>query len=299
MSTSNIGLEIGANKPTNRQYFYSYAVDWIVVIVMIIINVIIYYLKPHHRNFSINDATIKFPMKDDTVPFWAAGVISVALPALVVIGFSLFKRRSFFRMQVGLLALAMSHLTTLVITDSLKALVGRNRPDFLSRCKVDMTKVLTIAGGTGSSVSAIPVDPPLGLYSSSICTNTDAAVLKDGMMSFPSGHSSTTFCGMLFLSLFLCAQLSVYNGKTRTAYLFLVFTPIVIAVLVAASRSYDNRHHWQDILGGSIIGVICAWYCYRFYFPSVASAECRNPYNRRFDDGYTNVEERSPKPSIV
>lgn len=33
-------------------------------------------------------------------------------------------------------------------------------------------------------------DPPYQLSNSTICTQTDIAILKDGFRSFPSGHSS-------------------------------------------------------------------------------------------------------------
>lgn len=45
--------------------------------------------------------------------------------------------------------------------------------------------------------------------SSGICQERDPAVLREIFASWPSGHSSFSFAGLLYLSLFLCAKFSV------------------------------------------------------------------------------------------
>ena len=77
----------------------------------------------------------------------------------------------------GILGLLLSEGFAFVITAALKNEIGKPRPDLIDRCRPE----------EGSS------DPPVfGLSNSTICTQTDHSILKDGFRSFPSGHSSCT-----------------------------------------------------------------------------------------------------------
>ena len=69
-----------------------------------------------------------------------------------------------------------ANVAAYTITGVLKNATGKPRPDFINRCR------------------ALPgsVDPPVfGLSNSTICTQTDHGILKDGFKSFTSGHSSS------------------------------------------------------------------------------------------------------------
>ena len=61
--------------------------------------------------------------------------------------------------------------------------------------------------------------------------------------SFPSSHATNMFTGMMILSF-------IYR-KLRIAFW-------VIAVMVAYSRIYVGVHYPLDVLGGIILGIICA-----------------------------------------
>jgi membrane-associated phospholipid phosphatase len=61
------------------------------------------------------------------------------------------------------------------ITGALKNAIGKPRPDLISRCIVDESKI-----APGKYV----------LQTIDICTQTDNYILQDGFKSFPSGHSS-------------------------------------------------------------------------------------------------------------
>ena len=81
-------------------------------------------------------------------------------------------------MNCGILGLGLSSATAYMITSVLKNATGKPRPDLIDRCQPR-------AG------SQDPV--PFGLSNSTICTQTNHAILKDGFRSFPSGHSSSEF----------------------------------------------------------------------------------------------------------
>ena len=79
-------------------------------------------------------------------------------------------------LNCGILGLVLSEGMAFVITGTFKNAVGKPRPDLIDRCQPK-------AGST---------DPtPFGLSNSTICTQTDEAILKDGFRSFPSGHASS------------------------------------------------------------------------------------------------------------
>lgn len=55
-------------------------------------------------------------------------------------------------------------------------MVGRPRPDLLSRCHVDTARAQAAITSTA-----------ITLFNSTICTSTDTSTLNDGFRSFPSG----------------------------------------------------------------------------------------------------------------
>lgn len=141
-----------------------------------------------------------------------------------------------------------------MIVASLKNAIGKPRPDLIDRCQP-------------REGSADPL--PFGLSTSAICTQTNNRILKDGFRSFPSGHSSTAFGGLFYLSLYLAAKLHIMDSRGEVWKLFVVLTPTLGAALVAGSRIMDARHHPFDVISGSLIGMLFAWAAYRQYFPSV------------------------------
>ena len=141
-----------------------------------------------------------------------------------------------------------------MITAILKNATGKPRPDFIARCSpVD-----------GS------VDPvPFGLSNDTICTQTDHGVLKDGYRSFPSGHSSASWGGLFYLSLYLAGKMHMLDNRGEVWKVFVCLVPTSGAALIAISRIEDARHHPFDVIFGSLLGVVCAWVSYRQYFPSL------------------------------
>jgi hypothetical protein len=57
-----------------------------------------------------------------------------------------------------------------------------------------------------------------------------------------------------------------YQNAAPPVYtLILILVPIGSAIYICASRFVDFRHFGFDILFGSLIGITCAWFSFRFY----------------------------------
>ena len=233
-------------------------------------------VTPFNQHFSLRNYTIQYPYAvKERIPIPLALVISVLMPmgiiaiyALVIDGIFSHRRKQtgagwsniyrlkdrLWELNCGILGLLLAEGAAFVITGSLKNLCGKPRPDLIARCQ-------PLAGA---------VDPPVfGLSNSTICTQTDKAIMADGFRSFPSGHASSAFAGLFYLSLYLAAKLHVLDNRGEVWRTFTVLIPTLAASCIAMSRIMDARHHPFDVLFGSAMGILVAWAAYRQYFPPV------------------------------
>jgi membrane-associated phospholipid phosphatase len=127
----------------------------------------------------------------------------------------------------------------LLFVETMKIYAGRLRPDFIDR--------LRVFGGITPNLG----DTTMQYFCDTIQVNTN---LREGRLSFPSGHSSTSFGSMVPVCLFLVFHLRpwFFGCIFRLVGCLL---PLYLAFFVAVSRTRDNRHHFADIFAGSVIGV--------------------------------------------
>jgi membrane-associated phospholipid phosphatase len=134
---------------------------------------------------------------------------------------------------------------TVLLTDLVKLYVGYLRPIFYDICEPD------------------------GAYEE--CTSGDDREIR---LSFPSGHASLSFCGLVLLSLYLersfgITKLRVWKHDASTGQIvlshtsypglrrvisILCYAPVLLAGFIASSRVVDNKHFPVDVVGGSILG---------------------------------------------
>ncbi|KAF7968275.1 hypothetical protein HWV62_31069 [Athelia sp. TMB] len=85
----------------------------------------------------------------------------------------------------------------------------------------------------------------------------------------------------------MAGKLHLFDGRGHAAKTWICLTPLAAASLVAYSRSMDYRHHWSDILVGSIVGLTFSYFSYHQYYPHLASPASHRPFSPRIlrDDG--------------
>ncbi|KAH9626838.1 hypothetical protein KSS87_002483 [Heliosperma pusillum] len=222
--------------------------DWLILLLLVIIDIVLNVIEPFHR--FVGEGMMEdlmYPLKGNTVPFWAVPIIAILLPFLIFLIYY-FIRKDIYDFHHAILGLLFSVLITSVITDAIKDGVGRPRPDFFWRCfpngKAGYEKV------TGDV----------------ICTGLKS-VIKEGHKSFPSGHSSWSFAGLGFLAWYLGGKIRVFDRRGHVAKLCIVLSPILLAAMVAVSRVDDYWHHWQDVFAGGLLGMVISSFCYLQFFP--------------------------------
>lgn len=241
--------------------FRRYVPDWLCAFVIFVyFFAVAEHAKPFNRQFKLSDPTIQHPFAThERVSGPACLVIAAVVPLVVMTVVTFIKHRNhkdhaWHVLQVSLLAVALSVSVDGVITDILKNWVGRPRPDFLARCGPKLGTPTDFFVDVGVCTA------PMG-----------TRVLTDGMRLTPLGHSLISFSAFLFLAMWLFGQLQLLrNVAAQPVYLYLVAaSPLVLAAYVALSRVQDYRHHFVDIISGSMLGCTVAVVIYRKFFNSV------------------------------
>lgn len=329
----------------------SYIFDWVIIIALAGAGGGLNFIQPYMRPFSLLDLDISYPyIPNQIITVGTLVLVSLVAPAFVVAfvtaffvpGWHFAKARGWSKKKIlmaklwelekGWAGLALSCAGAFFVTQAAKNLFGKPRPDFLDRCQPDLGNLQRyIVGGYGQDISA-----RWTLVTSAICTTTDQALIRDGFRSFPSGHSSFSWAGLLYLTLFLCAKLNIAipylplqpepsdalerrkkmdlellpmhnhgpsneidNRKSEDAmlstqphgtegplkrdgrlhpsnikdlaaappnYLLIVaFFPVGVAFYICSTRYVQYWHHGFDIIFGALIGILTAWFSFRWY----------------------------------
>ncbi|KAF6764843.1 phosphatidic acid phosphatase type 2/haloperoxidase [Ephemerocybe angulata] len=252
-----------------RKLLWSYAPDWILTLVLAALFFSLDKVDGYRRVFSLEDTSLRHPYTlHERVPDSWLYIICGVVPLVSLPLINFFTVRSWWDFHNSWLGLVLGLALTGSITQFVKITVGRPRPDIVARC-------IPPAGA---------VDPPFELTDWTICTQVDVTILRDGFRSFPSGHSSMSFAGLGFLSFYLAGKMHLFDKRGHAGKAWLALTPFCAAALVAISRSMDYRHHWHDILVGSVLGVVLSFFAYRQYYPSLSSELSHRPYSPRIKD---------------
>ncbi|XP_068190681.1 phospholipid phosphatase 1-like isoform X2 [Antennarius striatus] len=242
--------------------------------------------RPFRRGFFCRDESIRFPFKEDTVPpQWLGGVMIPVVVITMIAGESLLvylkrlRSRSSFgcyascvykAVGVFLFGAALSQS----LTDIAKYSIGRLRPHFLDVCQPDWTQF----------------NCSLGDYIENYTCTGEPWRVKEGRLSFYSGHSSFSMYSMMFLALYLQARLRAEWARLLrpTIQFFL----IAASVYTGLSRVSDYKHHWSDVLVGLLQGaamaVLVVFFVSDFFKPQEEPHKDENLTDTNLQEGATN-----------
>ncbi|KAF8474828.1 phosphatidic acid phosphatase type 2/haloperoxidase [Kalaharituber pfeilii] len=276
-----------APSPRQLKSILLYLIDWIFVGGTALVAFSFSRLTPNVRPFSIEDVSISYPHQHNAkIPTRLLVIISTIIPgiliALVVFGLPSYRSQQLktriWLLNTSWLGLGISLAGAMLVTDGMKNLVGKPRPDLLSRCSPDPER---LASGNYSIGDRYLFGP--GICTSWYRTTTDGldkSELLDGFRSWVSGHASISFAGLTFLTLFLISHVlkqlgapgnGVANLKSPRTYhpsaplLLILSAPLLGAAYVATTRYSDYRHHGVDIILGSLLGIFTAFVGWNWY----------------------------------
>lgn len=199
-----------------------------------------------------------YPVRKEVVPIWLAAFIAFFTPFVFFVLFQI-RRRSLDDLFTTTMGLLKSLITAAVFQVWLKWLIGGFRPHFYAVC---MPNVAQFSQPSGTQFAHY-------MYDRSVCTG-DRKAVNDALESFPSGHSTAAFAGLIYLALYFNAQLKVMSAHNPAYWkMILFFAPILGAVLIGGALTIDKFHHHWDVIGGGLIGTACAFVAFRQTFASV------------------------------
>lgn len=266
-------LSFGSTSLTTSSHWVKWRIsDVIVLIVSIVVNVPVYYQHPFQRQFYINDLTISHPYAaHERVSNGLLLLCSLGIPLVSIItvwALLADKRHRWYLLYISLLGLFLSWTLNTLFTNYIKNWIGRLRPDFLARCEPK---------------EGLPKDTLLNAVD--VCTTQKVERLLEGFRTTPSGHSSESFSGLGYLYLWLSGQLITSHPQTGLWRKIVAFLPVLGAMLIALSRTQDYRHHFVDVILGSVIGSVFAHFIYKRNFPALDSPL---PFKPLLDDSDVN-----------
>lgn len=291
----NLGLK---NSDIIRRLYKWKIIDFTYSVVLAILDfTVVHWAHPYERQFTVNDITLSHPFAEhETISATALLILAVTIPLTIFTVTNILftpKGRRLYVFYLSVLGLAVSMTTCDFLVDTMKNWVGRCRPDFLDRC-----------------IPRKDALPDTLYFAKDVCTTTNIPKLLDGFRTTPSGHSSMAFSCLGYMTLWMMGQYLGCSCNYVGAWRFLVSClPSLFAAYIAFSRTQDYRHHFVDVLIGSGLGWMVAWWSYRRYFPSVYHkysyvpsiildiAE-KGPDDYQTHDFYTEVAEHDWRPDL-
>ncbi|KAM3956717.1 putative phosphatidate phosphatase [Aphomia sociella] len=213
--------------------------------------------EPYRRGYFINDESIRLPLKEETISEGALAGSGFAVVIVCILAIEVYRDKqgkgagekylsgrllpgwvweSYRSIGVYTFGAACQQLSA----NMAKYMLGRLRPHFYAVCQ-------PVANESS------PLNE-LGYIVDYTCQGTDASLIKNARLSFPSAHSSYAMYSAIFLIFYIQTKCKWRRSKLlRHGVQYAVF---IAAWYVGLSRVVDHKHHWSDVAVGFLNGAV-------------------------------------------
>ncbi|XP_026320833.1 phospholipid phosphatase 1-like [Hyposmocoma kahamanoa] len=254
-------------------------------VILIFLLVELRFIPGGQFGFRCNDPALSYQFNGDTISWKWLMVVTILLPLVVMLlterkYHNVDKQRPKNRALRWYKEYMYGFVLNLTVVQVLKLIVGSPRPHFFDTC---MPKEATTCQDSD--------------YVSSY-TCTKAHWMNQSDRSFPSGHTSLALHAALFIVYYLHRR-----SKPHTRAIRAIQTGCMAsAVYCALSRMSDHRHHWWDVLAGTMIGFISLYYttklCKNFECRNTKAADKEKTLEKEQASEMNNVNGGGDGPSI-
>ncbi|CAB4064192.1 PLPP1_2_3 [Lepeophtheirus salmonis] len=180
-------------------------------------------ISPGKNGFFCEDASIKYPFRDELFPTWLLLLIAIPVPCLVItlVDFITSGRRAW-----KMTALNSAHVSIV----------------YLFGC------------GPCANPMSLALRGVNEFHQDYVCLGDDEDAIKKSIRSFPSGHASVGAYIATFLSLYF--QTKIRSGTGTLARPILQLTVFAFAWGAGLCRVTDYRHHLSDVFAGFALGIL-------------------------------------------
>ncbi|EEB19850.1 Lipid phosphate phosphohydrolase, putative [Pediculus humanus corporis] len=219
--------------------------------------------------FQCKDPNLSHPFNGDTITITYLFVVSIGVPLIAILliesiainsteqtYFPMIKKMNPFKKSQYWYKKYYSGLFFLILLiQASKCLIAAPRPHFFDTCKPDKA-----------------INCTTEFFFEYKCTNINIPkqMMYDSLRSFPSGHAAMGMYMALFMIWFLQIKIPRRHQITVAFFQCIFFS---WGLFCGLSRLTDRRHHWWDILGGSILGLCVAAFLIRFSSRNISSDE--------------------------
>ena len=239
--------------------FKCHWVDWAAAVVLwLAVEGATFRTAPFARIAPSNDPSLSFPLVKSSVPNGVLVFISIVLPIALMFFAQLVLKRTWGSSWNT--ALDVHHFVLSVLeaaalcraqTSVLKVFNGRLRPNF-----------------------------------DALQNSGDVSEQRESRLSYPSGHTSFAFTGMVLVALYFCGKTRIFSAprerSSSVSFRFAVLCfagllPLLSAELVASTRTRDYWHNFSDINAGAMIGAASAAAAYHLNYYAITSTLSHEP----------------------
>ncbi|EDV97183.1 putative phosphatidate phosphatase [Drosophila grimshawi] len=209
------------------------------------------------RGFFCDDESLMYPYHSNTVSSSMLHWLGLYLPLLLLLILESCRCRrpldskwqQYWPVYNTLRWFLFGHVASSVLKNMGKHTIGRLRPHFFDICRPQLAD-----GGFCTD----DAHRQGGVYHTvyTCVSGADTELIFDAHISFPSGHSSMAFYGLVFVALHLQRIRRTLPDNMLRPLCQLVC--VSIASFVGLSRVMDYKHHWSDVVAGSLLGTLVA-----------------------------------------